>query len=124
MAKRPRKPRLDKHAAYREASGWWLAAWRDWATLSLEELAEEMGTSKGQLSDLETGAGSSRYNRDWVEKAVNALKIPQGYLFDVNPFTADPTFERMVQAYRGLDEDGQSTAAQMVEVLLHRRPAG
>lgn len=123
MAKRSRSPRLEKHREYRERSGWWLAAWRDYAKLSLEELAEEMETSKGQVSDLETGSGQARYNRNWMEKAASALKIPQGYLMDVNPFEADPVLESMLAAYRRLDSSGKNTAADMVRVLAERQKA-
>lgn len=96
MSKRLRKPRSQEQLAeYREKSGWWLAAWRDFKGLSLEELADEVGTSKGVVSDLETGALRSngkpaqRYNKDDVPRFAAALGIPQGYLFDVNPYTVD-----------------------------------
>jgi transcriptional regulator with XRE-family HTH domain len=92
MAKRPRKPREGQYEAYRQASGWYLAAWRDRRGLTLEELAGEVGTSKGVVSDLETGARRSsgalaqRFNRDDVDHFARALGVTGGFLIDVNPY--------------------------------------
>lgn len=94
MAKHPRKPRESLHEKYREASGWYLAAWRDHRGLTLEDLAAAVGTSKGVVSDLETGARrpsgvlSQRFNRDDVEGFSRALGVTGGALIDINPFTA------------------------------------
>jgi len=118
-----RAPRFADHTTYRANSGWWLAAWRDYVGMTLLELAEAMDTSKGQVSDLETGNGTARYNRDWVERAAKALSIPQGYLMDVNPFAADEVLERMISAYRDLEDDERATAAGMVELLAQNRRA-
>lgn len=121
MAKRPRPPRsADLHQAYKDKSGWWLAAWRDYANLTLLDMAEGMATSKGMVSDLETGNGPARYNRGWLESAAKALDIPQGYLFDVNPFQADDVLERMLQAYRKMSAAKRKEAADMVEYIEKR----
>lgn len=108
MANRKRQPRIEKHEDFKVKSGWYLAAWRDFRNLSLEELAEEVGTSKGQISDLETGATkggtkqSARYNRDWVESLARALQTTPGFLLDVNPYSVDETFTAVTQTYRDL----------------------
>jgi transcriptional regulator with XRE-family HTH domain len=114
---------MDKHQEYRDASGWWLAAWRDHAGLSLDDLAAEMETTKGQISDLERGTGEARYNRGWIEKASAALRVPAGYLLDVNPYRADPVLEKMLASYRALSDDDRATAAQMVGLLEERQKA-
>lgn len=92
----PNPKRLSEHEALREASGWYLAAWRDYRNLTLQDVADEVGTSRGVVSELETGKpkanGSKplRYNRDWVDLMSKALQTTRGRLLDVNPFTADP----------------------------------
>jgi transcriptional regulator with XRE-family HTH domain len=117
MAKKPRKPRLEQYEAFKEASGWYLAAWRDKRGLTLEELAEDVGTSKGVVSDMETGAKRStgalaqRFNATWLKKFSDALEVTEGFLIQVNPFTADEThdlggkLERLGDADRKVVED-------------------
>lgn len=60
-------------------AGWHLKEWREHAGLTMEGLAERVGTSPGQLSDLEKG--KRRYNRDWLEKFATALDIGVKDLF-------------------------------------------
>lgn len=116
MAKRARAPRLEKHEEFKERSGWYLAAWRDFRGLSLEELAEEVGTSKGQISDLETGAEkkgtkqNARYNRDWVESLARALDTTPGFLIDVNPYRVDDAFTAVTNMHRDLAKIWQKKA--------------
>lgn len=123
MAKRPRKPRLDQYQALREASGWYLAAWRDFAGMTLEDLAEAAGTSKGMVSDLETGAlnakgeRAQRFNRDWVDKFAAAIGTTGGFLIDRNPFDADPTLDAWQEAYRDLSSDQRELAIKLVRQL-------
>lgn len=125
MAKRLRKPRAQEQLeAYRKASGWYLAAWRDYRGLTLEELAGEVGTSKGVVSDLETGALrnngalAQRFNRDDVEKYARALGTTGGFLLDRNPYAADPELEDLSGKFRNLDDRGRRLAADMLESLL------
>jgi transcriptional regulator with XRE-family HTH domain len=126
MAKRPRKPRLDQYEAYKTASGWYLAAWRDHRGLTLDELAAEMESSKGFISDLETGAVDKdgkqrRYNRDLLAKAAAALDVTMGYLVDVNPFTVDGQFTEGVSVIRSLDERDQAEVFRLADTLARRR---
>lgn len=106
MAKR--KGRHDLYDQYRAASGWYLAAWRDFKGLTLEALAEEIGSSKGYVSDLETGAARPdrpirRFNRDLVESMSKALGTTGGRLIDVNPFEIDAEADQFGAIMRGLD---------------------
>lgn len=125
MASKPRKARHDLYPTYREKSGWFLAAWRDHAGLTLEDLADELGMSKGYVSDLETGAqrdnrAPTRFNRDLVEKASKAVGTTGGRLIDLNPFTLTEQAERLNAAVAQLDEAGQAAMLEMAERWLGR----
>jgi transcriptional regulator with XRE-family HTH domain len=94
MALRSGLKRSD-YDALRAASGWYLAAWRDFRQLTLAQLATLSGSSPGAISDLETGhlkkdgKPAARFNRDSVERMAKALDTSAGHLIDVNPFDID-----------------------------------
>lgn len=121
MLKKPRKPRAPEvYEAYRVKSGWWLAAWRDKAGLTIDDLAAELGKSKGYISDLETGAvregrPPTRFNRDLVEQVAKAVGTTGGRLIDVNPFTLDEQMDRLNAAIAQLDDAGQKAVLGMAE---------
>ena len=119
MAKRPRKPREDQYEAVRAASGWYLAAWRDRRGLTLDELASEIGSSKGAVSDLERGVGQ-RYNRDLIDKMSRALDVQPGFLLDVNPFTVDGQFSERASLIKKLDSRDQEEVFRLAETLGRR----
>ena len=126
MAKRPRKPRLDLYEAYKEASGWYLAAWRDHRGLTLDDLAAEMGSSKGFISDLETGATDKegkqrRYNRDLADKAARALDTTPGFLIDLNPYNAEADYTRRLSAVQQLEERDREELFRLLDTLSRRR---
>lgn len=129
MARRPRKPRLDQYETLKEASGWYLAAWRDHRELTLEELAAEVGTSKGMVSDLETGALKSngeraqRFNRDWVDKFSQALGTTGGFLIDVNPFGSEGRLAELSETFRKLSEEDRSVVIELAASLAKRSAA-
>lgn len=128
MAAKPRKARPDLYAPYRERSGWYLAAWRDHAGLTLEDLAAELGKSKGYVSDLETGAQRAgrpptRFNRDLVERVAQVVGTTGGRLIDVNPFELSERMERLNATVAQLDEAGQEAMLEMAERWLGRASA-
>ena len=92
MSGRVRNARtVEQLEEYRSASGWYLAAWRDFRGLTLESLASELGSTKGYVSDLETGVRrngrpATRYNRDLVDSISALLGITGGHLLDLNPY--------------------------------------
>jgi transcriptional regulator with XRE-family HTH domain len=125
MALRPRKPRHDLYQAYRDASGWWLAAWRDYRGLTLEELADELGRTKGYVSDIETGAARSgrpatRFNRDTIDQMAKALSTTGGRLIDVNPFEMDERTDQIESIFRDLDQASRDAVIQMAQTLQRR----
>lgn len=117
MAKRELGP-VD-YEALREASGWYAAAWRDYRKLTQQELADEIGSSRGQISDLETGA-KTRFNRDWVRKFSEALNVRAGFLIDVNPFLMWEGEEQLVATIRKLSQEDRVAVLDMAERLLPR----
>lgn len=80
---------IDTHAANMPKSsippqkeprpGWKLRECRKHAGLTLEQLAERVGTSKGYLSDMERG--ERRYNQDWVELLARELDVDEVTIF-------------------------------------------
>lgn len=121
MAK-PRKARPDLYEPYRAASGWYLAAWRDYRGLTLEDLAEEVGSSKGYVSDLETGATRPdrpirRFNRDLVDSMAKALGTTGGRLIDVNPYLMDEGFDQFAAVIRDLDPGQRAAVIQLARTL-------
>lgn len=124
MARKPKS--ADHYAALRKASGWYLSAWRDFRKVSQQELADEMGTTKGNVSDLENGAVNkrgiaTRYNRDWLELACAALDVAAGDLIDTNPFEDEPRFAAMRRAFPTLKRDDIATLADMAAALERRK---
>ena len=110
----------------RRTSGWYLAAWRDYRSLSQDDLAAETGIKKGALSELESGrvrkdGRRPRFNRDTIVLLVEALGITEGMLFDVNPFTANPDWMDQFDAMRRqLKPDA---ALKAIDALPTRRRA-
>lgn len=108
------------YEALREASGWYAAAWRDYRGLKQQELADEIGTSRGQISDLETGA-KTRFNRDWVEKFSRALDVKAGRLIDVNPFKMWEHASRLDETVTRLSDDDRARVLDMAEALARSK---
>ncbi|CAN7172174.1 helix-turn-helix domain-containing protein [Brevundimonas sp. LjRoot202] len=129
MSDKPHKTRpLELYEEYREKSGWYLAAWRDWAGLTLEELASELGRSRGYISDLETGAvrkdrPPTRFNRDLVQQVANAVGTKGGRLIDVNPFTAWEHEERLNSTLSRLADEDRNAVLDMAERLVRKDAA-
>ena len=126
VSRRPRKPRLADHERYRAASGWWLAAWRDYRGLTLDDLALEIDASKGVISDLETGAARStggraqRFNADTLAAVAKALNISQGWLLDVNPYEADPHWITIGEGFSHLNDNAKAAVAGLVQQLRQK----
>lgn len=57
---------------------WFLPEWRNHFNLTQEQLAERIGTGKGQISKLETGA--QRFNDKWIALCAEGLNIEPGDL--------------------------------------------
>ena len=122
MARTPRAGRAELYETYKEASGWYLAAWRDYRGLTLEDLATELGISRGYVSDLETGAPRSgrngtRFNRETVQSAAKALGTTGGRLLDINPFTMDERTGEIESIFRDLDPQGRDAVYNLLQTF-------
>lgn len=117
MAKKATGP--TDYEALRQSSGWYAAAWRDYRKITQQELADEVGSSRGQISDLETGA-KTRYNRDWVAKFADALNVRPGFLIDVNPFTMWEHSARLSETIMRLPPEDRNAVLDMAERLASR----
>ena len=122
MARAPKDPA--HYDELRDVSGWYLSAWRSFRNLTLQDLAAEMDTSRGQVSDLENGATNSRgiqtrYNRDWLEKACKALDVAAGDLIDTNPYSSQPRFRStgadILAAWAEIPEESRAQALKVLE---------
>lgn len=126
MARRKTVRSVEALEDLRRTSGWYLAAWRDYRSLSQDDLAAETGIKKGALSELESGrvrkdGRRPRFNRDTIVLLVEALGITEGMLFDVNPFTANPDWMDQFDAMRRqLKPDA---ALKAIDALPTRRRA-
>jgi len=117
MAKRKGKHYPPEHYdALKAASGWYLQAWRHHRNLTLEELAEEAGTSKGRISELESGKGA-RWNSDVADQMARALSTKAGRIVDVNPFLVDERFTQIEDGFERLNADDRQTVADLVKRL-------
>lgn len=99
-----------------------MAAWRDFKGLTLDDLAAEIGSSKGYVSDLETGASRPdrairRFNRDIVDSVAKALGTTGGRLIDINPYDLDEDEDRFGNVIRTLDPDQRRAVLQLAETL-------
>lgn len=60
-----------------------LRAWRKFRHLTLEEVADAIGTTKAVISQLETGR--TTLSQKWLDKIAPVLNTSPGYLLDHDP---------------------------------------
>lgn len=128
MTRKPRKARPGLYEEYKAASGWYLAAWRDFRGLTLEDLADELGMSKGYVSDLETGAQrggrpANRFNRDTMLAVAQAVGTTGGRLIDVNPYDMDERAGEITDLFATLPEEQRAALHQLAITLKGNRAA-
>jgi len=119
---------MEVYETYRQASGWYLAAWRDFSGLTLDDMSAELGHSKGYISDLETGAvragrPPTRFNRDLIEKVSLVVNTSGGRLIDVNPFTMWEHAEKLDRIIDRLPDGDRAAVLDMAERLAKRDAA-
>ena len=89
---------------------WYLREWREHKGLTQEELAELLGTWKGQISKLETGA--QQFNDKWIAACSTALGIEPGDLL------RDPTAPKLDDLLRSASPADKKRAIALIETLL------
>ena len=130
MSKRKRAARpASLYEEYRQKTGWYFAAWRDFKGLTLEQVADATGRSRGYVSDLETGAvrpdrPPSRFNRDTLEEMAKLLGTTGGRLIDVNPFTMWDGADDFAGKVSKMPEDDRAAVVGMADRLARRFDVG
>lgn len=118
MARKAKDPKhYDK---LRKASGWYAAAWRDYRQMTLQDVADAINSSRGQVSDLETGA-KTRFNRDWLEQMCAVYDVAAGDLIDTNPFSELPKYDAIKRAFPGLNDDDLGVLTDMAAAIKRRK---
>lgn len=90
------------------------------AGLTQQALADAMGTTKGVVSQLETGF--TRYNEDWIVKAAQALELEPADLLtppDVAPLAArsDRVLSEIVEAWPKISDANRRALASFARQL-------
>lgn len=64
-----------------------LRAWRKFNRMTQQELADELGTAKSVISDLERGV--VQLSDKWLRRLAPALKTQPGHILDYDPAEVD-----------------------------------
>lgn len=83
-----------------------LKKWRKHRGLTLQQVADKVGSSRGYIQELESG--KKKYTQDTVQKLAEALETTPGFLIEVDPVNAEPFIQarRIVEAMRSTGTDG------------------
>lgn len=103
MARAPKTADVEKFEGLKKRSGWYLAAWRHYRNLTLQDVADETGLSRSYISELESG--KERYNRDTHAAMSKALGVSLGFLIDINPYRVTEGYQLVADTSRALAED-------------------
>lgn len=96
----------------------YLREWRQAAELTQDQLAERLNTTKGMVSQLETGW--QRYNEDWVTRAAGALDIEPHALFfapgqvDLAALE-DPQLSEITKTWQRLSPEHKNTLLSLAQ---------
>jgi transcriptional regulator with XRE-family HTH domain len=91
---------------------------RNW---SQDQLADEVGCAKAQISDLERG--NRGLTVDWMRRLADALGVTPADLLsrEDNPLLLDDTERELIQRYRSAAADQQQNLKRVAEALLPYR---
>lgn len=102
MSKKPKEPKPHHH----------LRAWRIFNNMTLEELGEAVGTTKGVISELELSKKGLSYK--WLVRLAPALKTRPGWILEYDPETLD---HEALEAFMQLTPEKRAQALQIIHVL-------
>ena len=103
--------------AIRERQKWFLREWRRHRGLSQQKLADRLGTSKGHVSDLETGR--LRYNQDHLEALADVLQCGPADLLMRNPLDSEAVWT----IWEHIPEAKRDDALNILKALSEPVPA-
>ncbi|UZF93182.1 helix-turn-helix domain-containing protein [Bosea sp. NBC_00550] len=94
-----------------------LKRWRKGAGLTLEQVAEKIGTSKGHLSDMERGMRpvSSR----WLAKIAAAYDVPEAAILEDDGASLSPSDLAREQALAQFLELTPEAQADVLALMRH-----
>jgi transcriptional regulator with XRE-family HTH domain len=111
-----------ERAGSKRALRWYAQEWRNHYRLSQEQVAERMGTTKGQVSKLETGR--QQFNDKWILGYAEALGLePRDLLrHPETPSAADllKDYPETIELLRAADPADLRRAADILRTLLKR----
>lgn len=90
-----------------------LKAWREWAKLSQDELAERVGTTKSVISLLENGRRG--LSDKWLRKFAEALDTTPGHILDLDPNEIDSD---ILEIWVKLSKNDRTQAARILRTFL------
>jgi transcriptional regulator with XRE-family HTH domain len=90
---------------------WFLREWREHRGLTQEQLADRLGTSKGQVSKLETG--KKKWDEVWVAKCADALNLSDQMAIFRHPDT--PTADELL---RLATPEQREQAARVIRAII------
>jgi transcriptional regulator with XRE-family HTH domain len=91
----------------------YLRAWREFRELTQEQLADKVGTDKGVISLLESGA--RRLSDKWLRKLAPALNTTPGHLLDHDPNNM-PT--DILDIWSKIDDRDRAQAARVLSSFV------
>lgn len=115
MARKPRPPaRKSKKEVERRHI--LLKKWREYRGLTQEALAEQVGMSKGNISQLETAVQG--YSQEGLESLAEALETSPGYLLDVDPFKDN----EILLIWQKANEDQRRIIVELSKTIIKTGP--
>lgn len=93
----------------------YLKAWRDRRRMTLEELAEAIGTSASVIGYLESGERG--LSAKWLRRLAPALKTTPGHLLDHDP-SALPT--DIVEIWLDASPEQRTQLVKMAKVIVNK----
>ena len=90
------------------------------AGLTQEQLAELCGTTKGVISQLETG--HTRYHEDWIEKLAEALSITPAVLLTEPSEKPDASLQRLLKTWVDIPARQREALAALAESFRENQP--
>lgn len=92
-----------------------LRAWRKFRTMTQQELADAVGTTKSVISDLERGV--VQLNDKWLRRLAPVLQTQPGHILDHDPADLDSD---IIDIWAHIDEADREQAARVLRSFVRR----
>jgi transcriptional regulator with XRE-family HTH domain len=92
-----------------------LRAWRKFRRMTQQELADELGTAKSVISDLERGV--VQLNDKWLRRLAPVLKTQPGHILDYAPEDVDTD---IIDIWSHIGADDREAARRMLQGLRQK----